>query len=393
MPRDPWKFFDFDLVTDPTVYVPYRLKLDLVTGDPVDVPALTVRIHGEHIAFEPEPLGSIPTTGITGGRVDIRPAPPGLKDLREQHPSAYRMWRSDEAIAVYQWVREGRAYEEIADHVGRPPEHVATKFERVEALLRAARTIPQPIDPPSYPPSKIRESTTQHHDYDPAPWYGAAALDDPTVHLPCTLHLVQYGSPPTIDVSPLAGCSLTAHGFHFTTQETWDYLELTDLVSGWVDLHPAPADLVPLREAHDGAYRAWNPEDAKQVLRWGRGEPFPDLDRLAERLSRPPAHLPRKYRHLEAAAARIARPPRAEPAPFHRNDPRGRGDHCVVVNDVAPPAAVATRHGIEPAKLMGWGFLADLTDDQITTLRTDPDVDQIEEPGVATLETGPRPVP
>ncbi|MEU4689011.1 hypothetical protein [Actinoplanes sp. NPDC023714] len=415
MRRDPWAFFDHDLESDPTVYVPYRVRLEMRAGGVIQGPAVTVRIseHNARIDFGPEPYRSVSLTDVAAGRVDLRPVPAALDELRVRHPWAYRIWRPDEAIAVYQWTRDGMPAEEIAERLQRPAEHVVVKFERVEALLRAARTIAPRLDAPAFGPPVVHEFASYRHEDEPPPWYAASTRDDPTVYLPCTLHIVRYGS--QIDVTPPRGCELSESGWTFATDRLREHVRLTDLVAGHVDVHPTPDDLAELREIHHEAYRPWRPADAKEVLRWGRDEEIGGRksgrksgkeggkkdegkksegkrsegkkgrarkDRLAAHLSRPAAHLTIKQRLLEATAAEITPPPRTEPAPYLRARHRAEGPHLVQVTELSPPRTVAERHGITPEKATSWYFAAHLTEEQITALRDDPEVDHIEEPQI-----------
>ncbi|MCO8273670.1 hypothetical protein M1L60_24035 [Actinoplanes sp. TRM 88003] len=54
---------------------------------------------------------------------------------------------------------------------------------------------------------------------------------------------------------------------------------------------------------------------------------------------------------------------------------------------VCPPRVLAARHGIQPTYVtMGGTFLAVLTEEQIVSLRADPDVDSVEKLGPIQLQ-------
>jgi hypothetical protein len=379
--RDPWAWFDFDLESDPTVHVPYRVHLRLMSGRVVDARALWVRISDSTgLSYGPEPDENIPLAAIASGHVEIVCGPVDLAQLRGQYAWAYRTWQAHEAIVVHQWIRDGVPAAEVADRLCRPPDHILAKAARVDALLRAARQLAQPVTPPDYQRKITHESATHHPSYEPRPWYVEDAATDPTVYVPCDIHLDLGGS--AIDATPLGSCSLDELGIHYSS----DYVRLDGLVSGRVELRPVPADRAELRETYAQAYQPWQSRDAKDVLEGGRQEPETPLARLVERLSRPPEHIRAKYDRQEAAAAAVVRHPRTEPAPYLRADIEGSGSWEVMVQDVAQPRAVADRHGIEPTLVTSWGlFLAPLTEEQIGVLRLDPDVENIEKMGWASL--------
>jgi hypothetical protein len=384
-PRDPWTWFDVDPTSDPTVHVPYRIRLVRTSGTTVDVHALWVRItHGHGVSFGPDPEDSVPLTGIASGHIDIVPVPADLARLRERYAWAYRTWRADEAVAVFQWIRDGIPAAELADRLRRPPDHILTKAARVDALLRAARQLAQPVTPPDYPRDDP-DRPTSHRQFDPPPWYAVARGDDPTVHLPCDLHLDLAGAG-AITVTPVDGCSLDEEGVEYRTDASTDRVRLGDITTGRVGIRPVPADLTRLRETYPFAYGRWPRRHAKDVLQGGRQESGMPLDRLVEELSRPPEHILAKYVHLESVAAAIVREPRTEPAPYLKADIEGSGSWAVAVYDVCPPRVVADRHGVVADHITTWGtFLAVLTDEQITALRGDPDVESVEKLGGVAL--------
>lgn len=385
--RDPWQWFDFDLRSDPTVYAPYWVHLELTSGGIVDGPALRAQITPSHgVSFGPDPDGSIPLTSIASGHVDIVQAPADLRQLRERYAWAYRYWQADEAIAVFQWIRDGVPAAELADHLCRPPDHILAKAARVDALLRAARQLPQPLTPPRYLREAKPERPTEHRRFDPPPWYAVAPGTDPTVYPPCDIHLDLYGSTAVIDVTPPDGCILQEQAVSYSTDDSQDYVRLADITSGRIGIRPAPADLTDLRETHRRAYEAWDRQDAKGVLTGGRQESGMPLERLVEQLSRPAEHILTKYAQLEAVAAAIVRKPRTEPAPYHNADRAGSGSWAVSVKSVSAPRTVADRHGAEPTYVAARGFFfAVLTDEQIESLRGDPDVEYVEKSALLRL--------
>ncbi|MEU4157207.1 protease inhibitor I9 family protein [Actinoplanes sp. NPDC026670] len=379
--RNPWTWFDFDLTSDPTVHVPYQVRLVLTSGGAVDVPALWVRLsRSEGVSFGPDKDGTdtaVPLADIASGRIDVVPVPADLPELRERYPWAYRMWAAGEAIAVHQWIRGGEPAATIAERLRRPPEHILVKDARVEALLVAARQLAQPMTPPHYARLGPPQPTT-HHRYDPPPWYARAHADDPTVHWPFEVHLdLRDGT--VIDGMPDHYLALTEDGVDHRGTTFAHHVRLDDITSGRVDVRQAPADLTDLSRTYRMAYQPWREPDAKAVLRGGRQAPGMPLEQLVATLARPPEHLLAKSAQLEATAAAMVRVPRAEPAPYHNADQPGSEYSLVQVLDVCPPRVLADRHGIEPDFFTEWGlFSAVLTEEQIEAVRNDPDVDYIE---------------
>ncbi|RSM51480.1 hypothetical protein DMB66_41690 [Actinoplanes sp. ATCC 53533] len=121
------------------------------------------------------------------------------------------------------------------------------------------------------------------------------------------------------------------------------------------------------------------------VLKSGRDRGLTDNPRIAE-LHRPPDHVAIKYARLEKLARAARTPgPRAEPAPHHRNPRHIQGKYIVSVLDVAIPQEVAARVGATNVMLLDGCLGCTLTDEQVETLRADPDVDYITDDAVLDL--------
>jgi hypothetical protein len=87
---------------------------------------------------------------VETGWVEIRPVPADQEALRAAYPGAYRLWKPEDALAVLRSGRQERQdYRDgMIRDIGRPPEHIATKQTRLEALASAARS-PGPRSEPA----------------------------------------------------------------------------------------------------------------------------------------------------------------------------------------------------------------------------------------------------
>ncbi|RSM46270.1 hypothetical protein DMB66_49835 [Actinoplanes sp. ATCC 53533] len=405
--RDPWRFVDHDPEADPTVYVPYLARLEM-PGGRIDEPTMWAIFDGRSVFIQPIrvtsgvtpigqppggiPGGDVPLARVGPGRVDIRPVPTDWHQLRARYPWAYETWGAHEAREMYQWAEDGMSVEDIAGRLARPPEHIAAKLARVRALVDAAGWAPPRVeDTPSdrYAPSLFTEPVdpgSEQADPPPRLWYDEDPEVDPTAHLRFVLHLRRRGEE-TETAEPVYEVQLRrdAIWYHRVRDGRQPRPRLTELAAGWVEIRPAPADQERLRATYPAAYRPWAAGEALLVLRSGRRHGLTDSLRIAE-LRRPPDHVAAKYARLEKLARAARTPhPRAEPAPHHRNPRHIQGKYIVSVLDVAIPQEVAARVGATNVMLLDGCFGCTLTDEQVETLRADPDVDYITDDAVLDL--------
>jgi len=410
--RDPWRWVDHDPESDPTVFVPFLVRLEMSepgtrvhqstmwtsADNDRGVYVQSMRVTpGNTIGQAPggdEGGPDIALAGIVSGRVDIRQVPADWHQLRATYPRAYREWGAHEARELYQWVTDGLSVEDIAESLARPPQHLAEKLARVRALIGAAGSAPPRIEstPSGSPgPGQLNDHVaTGGEQVDPPqrPWYDEDPELDATTYLRLILHLRRHGED-TATVEPVLWVDLRADVIRYRSVRDGGarHLRFTDVAAGWVEIRPAPADQEQLRAAYPAAYRPWRPKDALQVLRSGRLHADLTADRWIAGLGRPPHHLAAKYARLEELARAARSPgPRAEPAPHRRYPRRVDGEYLVVVLDVAIPREVAARVGAANVDLMaGQLFFATLTDEQVAALRADPDVDYLEDNAIIEL--------
>lgn len=397
--RDPWRFVDNDLESDPTVFVPYLARIEMpggwiheptrwgiVNGRKVFIQSCRVSSGVTPIGQPPGGFsgGDVPLSRVGPGRIDIRPVPADWHELRARYPWAYEEWCAHEAREMYQWAQDGMSVEDIAGRLARPPEHITAKLARVRPLVDAAGWAPPRVEYTPYDryaPSPLTESVDpgiEQADAPPRSWYDEDPEVDPTVHLRLVLHLRRRGEE-TETAEPVYEVQLRKDDiwYHRVRDRRQPRPRLTEVTAGWVEIRPAPADQERRRATYPAAYQPWSAHAALLVLRSGRDRGLTDSPRIAE-LGRPPDHVAAKYARLEELARAARTPgPRAEPAPHYRNPRHIEGRYIVNVLDAAIPREVAARVGATDVTLLDVCFGCTLTDEQVETLRADPDVDYI----------------
>ncbi|MFC7533022.1 hypothetical protein [Actinoplanes sp. GCM10030250] len=405
--RDPWRFVDNDPESDPTVFVPYLVRLEMPGGQ-IHEPAMAAIVGARTVFIQPARVtsgvtpigqppggfagGDVPLAGVSSGRVDIRPVPADWHQLRARYPWAYEEWCAHEARETYQWAEDGMSVEDIAGRLARPAEHVTAKLARVRALVGAAGWAPPRVEYTPYDRyasslfTEPLDTVTEQAAPPPRRWYDEDPEVDPTAHLRFVLHLRRRGEE-TGTAEPVYEVQLRKDAIWFHRVRDGSRLRprLTEVTAGWVEIRPVPADQERLRATYPAAYRPWGAGEALLVLRAGRGGGLSDNLRIAE-LRRPPDHVAAKYARLEELARAARTPgPRAEPAPHHRDPRRIEGQYIVNVLDVAIPREVAARAGATDVALLDGCFGCTLTDEQVEALRADPDVDYITDDVVLDL--------
>jgi hypothetical protein len=152
----PRLWYDEDPELDPTAHIPYVLHLrrhgeKTGTAEPV----CKVQLSKDAIWYQSARYGRPlrpRLTEIADGWVEVRPAPADQKRLRAAHPAAYRPWAAGEALTVLRAGRRsgGLTKNRRVTELGRPPEHVAAKYARLEQLARAARSPGPRAEPAPY---------------------------------------------------------------------------------------------------------------------------------------------------------------------------------------------------------------------------------------------------
>ncbi|MBG0566668.1 hypothetical protein [Actinoplanes aureus] len=142
----PRLWYDEDPEVDPTAHLRFVLHLRR-RGEQTETaePAYEVQLRKDAIWYHRVRDGRHPRprlTEVAAGWVEIRPVPADQERLRATYPAAYGPWRADQALLV---LRAGRGRGGLTDNLriaelGRPPDHVAAKYARLEELARAART-------------------------------------------------------------------------------------------------------------------------------------------------------------------------------------------------------------------------------------------------------------
>lgn len=398
--RDPWRFVDHDLESDPTVFVPYLARLETPDAR-IHEPTMWAVLDSRRVNVQPIrvtsgvlPIGQ-PPGGITGGdiasasirsgRIDIRPVPADWHRLRARYPWAYEQWGGHEAREMYQWAEDGMSVEDIAGRLARPPEHITAKLARVRALVDAAGWAPPRVEYTphdrwaSSPFTEPADVGVEPAEPPPRLWYDEDPRLDPTAHLRFVLHLRRRDEE-TETAEPVYEVQLRKDDiwYHRVRDGRHPRPRLTDVAAGWVEIRPVPADQERLRATYPAAYRPWTAGEALLVLRSGRSTGGLTGSRRITELGRPPEHVAAKYARLEGLA-RAARTlgPRAGPAPHHRDPDHIEGRYIVSVLDVAIPREVAARVGATDVTLLDGCFGCTLTDEQVEALRADPDVDYL----------------
>jgi hypothetical protein len=390
---DPWRWTDQDTPEDPTVYVPCTVHLTLsYEPDSVSGQVMSCTLRDWEFRINPVLCSPRPEQ-IAVGRIEVRPVPDDWFALRARYPWAYRPWRAYEARTAWLRTEEGVPVDEIARRLGRPPGHVTVKAARVRAWLAGTRgVLPPPLESfdderfGAAPPTVAAQPSPTPADARDVPWWDEDVTDDPTVYVRLLLVLRRRDEPAPRSV-PVSSVRLDPETLEYERagrrEHGWERVE--DLAAATVLIRPFPPDQHELRERFPAAYAPWRPEDALDVLHWGR-VPGRPLTPLIERLGRPRDHLDTKYERLESlAAANRRRGPRAEPAPYERYPARVDGEYLVWVFVEAAPRDVAARHGI-PAETVGntW-FAARLDDGRLAALRADPDVQEVSDNARITL--------
>lgn len=372
---------DQDTPEDPTVYVPCTVHLTLSNEPhPVSGQVMSCTLRDWEFTINPV-LRSPHPEQIVAGRIDVRPVPDDWFALRARYPWAYRPWRDYEARTAWLWTEEGVPADEVARRLGRPPGHVAAKAARVRAWLAGCGVLPPPLESfdderfGSAPPAVTDRPGDALGDPRDVPWWDEDVTDDPTVYVRSLLVLQPRDEPAPRSVH-VASVRLDSETLAYERagrrEHGWERVE--DLAAATVLIRPFPSDRRELRERFPAAYAPWRPQDALDVLHWGR-VPGRPLTPLIERLGRPREHLDTKYERLETlAAANRRRGPRAEPAPYERHTARVDGEYLVWVFVEAAPRDVVARHGILAKSVSDTWFAARLDDGQLTALRADPDV-------------------
>jgi hypothetical protein len=152
----PRLWYDEDPEVDPTAHLRFVLHLrrhgeETGTAEPV----FEVQLRKDDIWYYRVRDGCQPRirlTDIAAGWIEIRPAPADQEQLRATYPAAYRPWGAREALLV---LRSGRREGGLTDslriaELRRPPDHVAAKYARLEALARAARMAGPRAEPAPY---------------------------------------------------------------------------------------------------------------------------------------------------------------------------------------------------------------------------------------------------
>ena len=107
------------------------------------------------------------------------------------------------------------------------------------------------------------------------------------------------------------------------------------------------------------------------------------IEEIAEHAGRPPEHVRRKLAEHDASADEDQASPRREPARLFRAKPEVRiaGSYIVSIRPGVDPLDVAARHGVDPSSVEGGfnTFSAEMTDAQVDSIRTDPDIDHLSE--------------
>jgi hypothetical protein len=147
----PW--YDEDPEADPTVHVRFVLHLrERGSGPAMSEPVLGVGLNERYVSYRSASggEGDVLLPDIALGRVEIRPVPADQEALRAAYPGAYRLWTPEDALSVLRSGRqESPMYRDgLIRDIARPPEHIATKQARLEALASAARS-PGPRSAPA----------------------------------------------------------------------------------------------------------------------------------------------------------------------------------------------------------------------------------------------------
>ncbi|MEU4690567.1 hypothetical protein [Actinoplanes sp. NPDC023714] len=144
--RPPRPWFDEDPETDPTAHLRFVLHLrddrdKTETTEPVYEVQLRTGATWYHRVRDGRHLRPRLTDLTAGGWVEIRPVPADQEQLRATYPAAYLPWSARDALLVLSAGRDehGLTGNPRIAELGRPPEHVAAKYARLEELARAAR--------------------------------------------------------------------------------------------------------------------------------------------------------------------------------------------------------------------------------------------------------------
>jgi hypothetical protein len=153
-PPRPW--YDEDPGVDPTVHLRFVLHLRRHGEETGTVePVYEVQLRWDEIRYHrvsDRQFSRLPFADVAAGRVEIRPVPVDQERLRATYPAAYQPWSASAALLV---LRAGRGSGGLTGNLrvaelGRPPEHVATKYTRLEDLARAARSPGPRAEPAPY---------------------------------------------------------------------------------------------------------------------------------------------------------------------------------------------------------------------------------------------------
>jgi hypothetical protein len=125
--------------SDPTVYVPYRVRVELVRHLPdPDQPGREVESmdrSAHYVTLTPgfvflcDPGGgllNIPVEDVSSLRVVVTERPPDYVRLRERYPMAYEPWHPHDFSGLAS-PDPGITLRQLANKLGRPPSHLITK--------------------------------------------------------------------------------------------------------------------------------------------------------------------------------------------------------------------------------------------------------------------------
>lgn len=308
---------------DPTVYVPYLVRIELVraVSDPAQLgrtltslerPANYVTLTPDFV-FVCDPRGgslNIPVGDVDSVRVVVTDQPPDYVRLRERYPNAYDAWDNWVLWRLHSPGPSTTTLGQLADRTGRPPHHLVLK----------AREIGWDVPPDSGEDSGD-ESSTRHADD------SAAGTADPFLTDHYLVHVAAHGKTPSTVVDVLARHDVPIYDVY--------------RISSW------------------GFAAHLRPDKAERIAADpGVIEVEPDTgERLAPHFRMPvDIRIPGSY---NITVRRTSRP-----------------------RTVAARAGVVPEHVFD---LFNW-FAADLTDAQLHALRRDPEVDHIEDDAVVTLD-------
>lgn len=210
-------------------------------------------------------------------------------------------------------------------------------------------------------------------------WFDEDPLTDPTVHIPFLLRLRLREN--RLFEAPAMAVQLDGDKvlFQDPRQSPGTPIHVSEIVSGGVEIRPAPADYQQVLGSFPGAYAIWQDEDLRELFAWTRAGGR-TIEEMAERLRRPPEHIEAKASRLSVLSRAVIRPARTEPAPYHSHPDRIPGAYVVVVREPTHPADVAARAQLSPDHVFLTilnGFSTTMTDEQRESLRYDPDVEYI----------------